>query len=289
MSKCFFCDHPRSTSSYYPKFSFNQKTFEYRKCKACELVYIEPQLTQRDLQVLYHLDYHDEFYFTADKKYSRQEELLKKYKPSGKMLDYGCGDSSFLRYFEGKGYELHGAEFNPELVQKLQFSFAGIRFRTITSLLGADDQLYDIIHLGDVLEHLLNPNETIGLLRRKLAPGGILFVEGPIEHNFHLAYPTRTIYFNIRKFLQPQRIASMRPFHVLFANRKNQLQFFERLRFKTLHYEIFEWAWPYPGSWKNAPSLKLKFECLIARISVASSRFIKNWGNRFYYIGGPND
>ena len=184
--------------------------------------------------------------------------MLKKYKPAGKLLDYGCGDSSFLQYFKNKGYQLYGAEYNPSLVKKLQKNNVDINFITIDALLQNTHEQFDIIHLGDVLEHLLNPQEIIVKLKARLTPGGILFVEGPIEHNFHLAYPTRAIYFNIRKWLQPKRIVYMRPFQVLFDNRKNQLNFFERLIYRKLHYEIFKWEWPYPASWKNAPSLKLK-------------------------------
>src|SRR4029077_11048474 len=117
----------------------------------------------------------------------------------------------------------------------------------------------------------------ISELKQRLNAGGILFVEGPIEHNFHLAYPTRAVYFTIRKWLRPQRRVFMRPFHVLFASRKNQLNFFERLQYNTIHYSIFEWAWPFPDAWKNATSLKLKLEYFVGKISVASSHIVKGW------------
>jgi 2-polyprenyl-3-methyl-5-hydroxy-6-metoxy-1,4-benzoquinol methylase len=287
MSICLFCNSRDSSSSYYPEFIFNEKKFQYRKCNDCQLVYISPLLNENDLGKLYSLDYHDEFYFNSGKTYDNQVKLLKKFRTEGRLLDYGCGDASFLRYFKNRGYELSGAEYNPSLVSKLKELNPEINFITINSLLNDNDQRFDIIHMGDVLEHLTNPREIIMQLQKKLSHGGILFIEGPIEHNFHLAYPTRAIYFKIRKLLQPSRKVNMQPFHVFFSNKKNQLNFFQNLQNDTLYYKIFEWAWPYPDSWKTATSLKLKFEWLVAKISVASSHIINQWGNRFYYIGSP--
>lgn len=288
MPHCFFCSSEASVPAYYPLISFNNKQFEYRRCTVCNLVYITPPLNGDDLQALYALDYHDEFYFNAVREYRDQKALLKKHKTTGKVLDYGCGDASFLRYLANDGYELHGAEYNPALVQKLQAKFSGIGFTTIASVLEEENNRYDVIHLGDVLEHLLNPKEIIETLRRRLTPGGVLFVEGPIEHSFHLAYVPRAVYFKVRKWLQPHRTAPMRPFHVLFADAKNQKSFFERTGYKTLHYHLFEWAWPFPSEWREAKSLKQKIEYLIAKASVASSGAVKSWGNRFYYVGTPD-
>lgn len=285
MGQCFFCNSNKSVASYYPKIKFNDKNFEYRECKDCGLVYIDPVLNPQDLEKLYSLEYHDEFYFQPGKTYEKQEALLKKYKPGGKLLDYGCGDASFLRFFRNKNYTLTGAEYNPALVDKLKEDYPDIHFKSISSLLEEDNEKYDIIHLGDVLEHLVNPGEIISALREKLLPGGVLFVEGPIEHNFNLAYTTRAAYFTIRKWMQPQRRVYLRPFHVLFANRKNQKAFFENSGFKTLTFQLFEWAWPFPDNWERATTLKLKGEYLIGKLSVAGSRLVDSWGNRFYYIG----
>lgn len=289
MEPCLFCESSQSKKSYYPPFNFNNKRFEYITCKNCGLVYLSPLLNGDDLNTLYSIDYHNEFYFQQEKTYAPQLTLLKKHKPSGRLLDYGCGDASFLKYFQSQGYNLIGAEYNPAMVSRLRESNPAIEFITIQHLLETDNTTYDIIHLGDVLEHLVNPREIITRLRKKLSPGGVLFVEGPIEHNFHLAYPTRSIYFEVRKLLQPRRVVAMRPFHIFFSNRTNQKKLFEDLGMKTNYYEIFEWAWPYPASWKTSPSLKLKLEYVIGKVSVASSKMIKGWGNRFYYLGSADN
>jgi 2-polyprenyl-3-methyl-5-hydroxy-6-metoxy-1,4-benzoquinol methylase len=284
-SSCLFCPSESASPSYYPAIEFNDKVFHYITCDQCKLVYINPLLSDDDLKKLYSIDYHNEFYFNEGKQYKRQREILKKHKPKGRLLDYGCGDASFLRYFQNDDYELFGAEYNPVLVEQLKAVNKGIDFITIGSLLSDSTAKYDIIHLGDVLEHLVNPKEIIRTLRERLAPGGVLFVEGPIEHNFNFAYIFLAGNFKVKKMLMPKRVVPMRPFHIFFSNRENQRKFFERNAFDTLHYEVFEWAWPLPDKWSSSRSVKQKLEFLIGKISTTASSVFKGWGNRFYYVG----
>jgi 2-polyprenyl-3-methyl-5-hydroxy-6-metoxy-1,4-benzoquinol methylase len=287
MGDCLFCNSGKYTDSYYPDFTFNNKKFRYVTCANCQLTYIHPSLDNDDLNRLYSIDYHNEFYFTPKNHDHQQALLLKQFKPSGRLLDYGCGDGSFLHFFKGKDYSLFGAEYNPKLVQKLNQHHTGISFFTINDILTSDDHQFDIIHLGDVLEHLVNPAEVIKTLRKRLAPGGVLFVEGPVEHNFHVALFFRKIFFRLRKAVQPRRMVAIRPFHVFFSNQKNQLSFFKSLRYQTRHYQLFEWAWPFIDRWQEAKSLRQKGEYMVASLSIACSRLVNGWGNRFYYIGTP--
>jgi 2-polyprenyl-3-methyl-5-hydroxy-6-metoxy-1,4-benzoquinol methylase len=284
-SQCLFCQSDKSSPSYYPAIEFNEKKFHYVTCDACKLVYIDPLLSEDDLQKLYSIDYHNEFYFNAGKDYTRQMDILLQHKTKGKFLDYGCGDAAFLRFFRHLDFELYGAEYNPVLVNKLKEAHQGISFLTIDSLLNDPSQKFDIIHLGDVLEHLVNPQAIIQILRTRLNPGGILFVEGPIEHNFNFANIFIAGNFQVKKLLMPKRTVPMRPFHIFFSNRKNQREFFERIHFKTLHFEVFEWAWPLPGKWQESRSVKQKLEYFIGQISKKISSLPIGWGNRFYYIG----
>ena len=52
----------------------------------------------------------------------------------------------------------------------------------------ASGRRYDIIYMGDVLEHLPAPAATLRDLDGLLAPGGLFFVEGPLEDNVSLVY-----------------------------------------------------------------------------------------------------
>src|SRR5689334_13218671 len=253
MANCIACNCDRTSASYYPKLSFNNKVFEYRKCKNCGMVFLVPSLTNDDSAKMYDSEYHDEFYFRTEPKRSKeyQAKLLMKYKPNGRFLDYGCGDASFLRFLRKLGYELNGAEYTTTLVDKLKENFSDITFYSIDSLKQTPKGSFDIIHLCDVLGQVTDPKQTLENLHDYLAPGGLLFVESPVEHNFHLLLLLRAGYFKLRKWLSPKRIVPGKPFRVMFSNKKNQELFFQNTGYKTVHYEIFEWAWPFPDKWED--------------------------------------
>jgi 2-polyprenyl-3-methyl-5-hydroxy-6-metoxy-1,4-benzoquinol methylase len=289
MANCIVCNNDKTSHSYYPKLAFNNKIFEYRKCKNCGLVFLVPSLTDEDTEKLYSTDYHNEFYFKSNPVHKDYEvKLLRRYKQGERLLDYGCGDASFLKLLNNKGYQLSGVEYNHGLVHQLKTNIPYVHFFSVDSFIESGNISFDVIHLGDVLAHLINPAETIKLLHSRLSPKGILFVESPLEHNFHLAYLFKAGVFKIKKWLKPHRVVNAKPYRLFFSDRKNQKLFFEQLGFKTLHFEIIEWAWPFPDNWKDAKTLKQKTEFLIAEVSKFFSKRIKNWGNRYFYIGTPN-
>jgi SAM-dependent methyltransferase len=289
MANCIVCNCDRNTKSFYPELAFNNKIFEYRKCINCSLVFLVPALTEDDNEKLYDAGYHDEFYFKEGpgKNKEYQKKILVQYKPDGRFLDYGCGDAAFLRSLVNSKYELNGAEYNPVLVDKLKTAFPGINFFSISAFGKCKDRTFDIIHLCDVLGQVADPKALVETLRHRLSPGGILFIESPVEHNFHLSLLFRRGYFRLRKWLQPNRVVPGKPFRVMFSNRKNQELFFKNSGYRTLHFEIFEWAWPFPDQWKEAKSFTQKIEFIIGAVSKFFSKRIRSWGNRFYYVGTP--
>jgi len=132
--------------------------------------------------------------------------------------------------------------------------------------------------LGDVLEHLPNPSETLLQLLDYLRPGGVLFVEGPLEINHSLVYHfARSLGF-IKKLLKQENINNHPPTHMYRTSAKQQLAFIERLdtELECKVWEIYETGWPYidGGTIKR----------IIARIAVAlggRSCLGSTFGNRF--------
>ena len=281
---CLFCNQSVFKKATMVPTSFNNKIFTYKKCKNCGLVFIEPLLNQMDYEQLYSVNYHDEFYF-VDKDYGKKVSLINNFCDKNKILDYGCGDGGFLRQIASLEFECVGLDYGEELISRLNEKYQEISFYTINYFWENVNEKFDIIHLGDVLEHLTNPQEIMNKLKQKLNPGGFFVLEGPLEDNVNLAFFFRLFYTKIKFLLKPNLVASHKPYHVLFADYKNQIKFFESLGIETQYYKVSERAWPFNGKLKNIKGPGSLLQYLISSVSIFISFFVPHWGNRFMYIG----
>ena len=175
-------------------------------------------------------------------------------------------------------------EYNPKLVKKLSIQYPLITFYSVEEFF-ANNQQYDCVHLGDVLEHLVQPADTIKEFSKKLRSKGYFFEEGPVEHNPSIAYYFRKYFSTVSKILNPKRVVDGTPYHTFLASKKNQLNFFKLLGYSTFLMEIYETAWPFPDKLANVKGCKLMVEYLVAKISLAAAKASPQLGNRFYYLG----
>ena len=105
-----------------------------------------------------------------------------------RILDYGCGDGTFLALLQASDTrpgEAMGAELDDLQVNDCRARFggrAGLSFVTIDSL---DDESYrgrfDAIVCMEVLEHVVALDAVIDRLRRLLTDRGTLLVSVPVE------------------------------------------------------------------------------------------------------------
>lgn len=292
---CLFCNSKNISPSFLPSTGFNGKKFNYCHCNDCKLNFIAPIPNSEDLLKMYPPSYQDGVDFNILKNpykkliglrysYGKQFDLLRKYKVSGKILDFGCGNANFLVNANHHGFECDGLEFNPLHVEILNKELPERKFYVYEEFLNSNIK-YDVIRLSNVLEHFTDPVETIKQLKKHLKPNGYLFIEGPVEMNFNLALLTRKIYFKLKKRMKGDYTVSHTPTHIIFTNRINQLNFFKQIGFDTTHFELSEAEWPFPNTFKNAKGTVGKLNFLIARFSMLVSKLNKNWGNTFIYLG----
>src|ERR1051325_10801072 len=117
---CLFCQSDQIKKASYPRATeFNGKRFDYLECKSCGLIFIDPLPAGDDYAKMYAKEHHDEFYFKEGSlDYSKFYELLEKNISDKTLVDYGCGDGSFLNYFSQKGYRCIGIEYDKDLVSR---------------------------------------------------------------------------------------------------------------------------------------------------------------------------
>lgn len=111
----------------------------------------------------------------------------------GKLLDIGCGEGTFLEVAQQRGWQVSGIE-----VTRSALELAGDRvgkdkvFEGFQSA-GFDDNLFDLITLWDVIEHLPYPVDTLSKACQVLRPNGIITIVTPnvkslIHRIAHCAY-----------------------------------------------------------------------------------------------------
>lgn len=291
MKNCPFCGSAAYTKSYFPDTVFNNKNFSYLLCSNCNLVYLDPFPTADDYVLMYPPSYQSGINskIVPDRKklpglrfaYKKHFDLVQKYAPGKRILDYGCGQANFVVNALHAGFQCDGAEYNPVHVELLRKEIPGSNFYLLDEFHSNESLQYDVIRLSNVLEHLDKPGEIVRSLMKKLSPGGILLVEGPIETNFSLAFLSRKLYFQSTR----NRKVSHTPTHIFFSNAKNQRQFFDRNALAELYFEVKDNEWPYPESSKDLKGAGDWVKFIIARASMFVSAVARNWGNTFIYVG----
>lgn len=161
------------------------------KCKSCGLVFSNPQPIPGDIGDHYNVnpaDYWKEGYFKIDPDYFAGEiQWLRKLKPSDdysgyKSLDIGAGLGKQMIALQKIGFETYGIEpsqtFHKMAIEKMDMNPKRL---ILTSIEGAqfENDMFDFISFGAVLEHLRNPSNSIAKALSWLKSDGLIHLEVP--------------------------------------------------------------------------------------------------------------
>jgi 2-polyprenyl-3-methyl-5-hydroxy-6-metoxy-1,4-benzoquinol methylase len=259
---------------------FNGVEFSYLGCTFCKTAFVSPHPDGQTLSKMYASEvYHDQHYVDIDVgSYLRSARLLQRYlAPEALVLDYGCGAGHFLCQLKQLNFTVDGVEFDPGATQQAAVR-SGCVVRTVEEFHDwMDGPLYDAVHLGDVLEHVADPAQVLSSLLARMKPGGLLFVEGPLEQNPSPVYWASLVMGVFKKRTGRYR-ATFPPTHLFRTNAAAQRRFFEEMDAcgSTLHWRVYESGWPYAGQGVVRDGL--------AQIAVAMGGWgLRDWrlGNRF--------
>lgn len=114
----------------------------------------------------------------------RFNELAKDFK-GGKYLDIGCFNSPMpiYLYHEFKGCEVWGIDHAPKVIETLKARHNEINYLNmdITQPLPFENNFFDYIVAGELIEHLEDPQKFIDEMYRILKPNSILALSTPFE------------------------------------------------------------------------------------------------------------
>ncbi|MEI7690489.1 MAG: class I SAM-dependent methyltransferase [bacterium] len=193
-TNCPICG-PSPTKETGWEYTFQNIKMPLVKCQSCQLVRLNPRPNSDGLAKLYDDSYFDsgwdcgctgKTYVEAGgyllKVYENVIEEIKHYKAKGDLLDIGCAGGYFLKVAQESGYTVKGIELNKKMVEHARKSLGlDVTHGHFKPGLYKPNS-FDIIHLGDVLEHVQDPMATVLTAFRILRPGGVLFISAPLSY-----------------------------------------------------------------------------------------------------------
>jgi SAM-dependent methyltransferase len=172
----------------------NYNEIKIVRCKDCGLIYRNPRLKEEMNREFYSLDYYGEYEGMEERISNARLGLFRKVllqldkevkTKSRRLLDVGCGQGHFLKMAQDAGWQVEGVELAKSVCDYAQKNL-GIEVMN-KSLKEASfrQNLFDVVTLWNVLDHLLDPLSTLKEIRRILKPEGVLVIRIPNVY-FHL-------------------------------------------------------------------------------------------------------
>lgn len=174
----------------------SHETFKIIRCTNCDFTVTSPRPEDSKLGDYYLSDNYishsnkatslfDKVYLLARRFTLRWKvNLLMKYYPNHNkinILDYGCGTGEFLKSCKDAGFQISGVEPS----EKARAKSSQLNQITVQkSIYTIDNQMFNVITMWHVLEHIPDFEAIIQKLKSKLTDDGILLIAVPNHKSF---------------------------------------------------------------------------------------------------------
>ena len=294
ITSCYFCsDNLERPSTNRRRINFGLiRSFYY--CGNCKGYSLYPKLNAADFDILYDDTYmNDVSCDSTSRNQLSRFDLVKSILSSEaedkflKFLDYGCSaEAPLLTFGKGLGIECMGVEVSLstriaankvsgcEILSPFEFSNSKL--------------LFDVIFLGDVLEHVNDPQELLCELGLHLEPYGRIIAQGPLDGSKTIS----NLLVEIKSRILGGRETMFPPYHVSLASRKSMVNLFFNSKMEIITLNTKETWWPmsvrkllkpikYPANLLLAFAKVLDFVFWTFRFSSGSRYFIVASRNLF--------
>lgn len=283
LSACLVCGLRFHSNTVFGGYLYENKKYHIVKCENCGFMFLSPLPRQETLNKIYNgNDYFESYYATptgikgyiegmAD--YNIYDEkainLIKKYKKSGRLLDVGCAGGHFLINAKKSGYTVFGVEPNEKMAKyardTLGFDVACKNLEDVTF----DHNYFDVIHAGDILEHLLELPKSVEIIKGLLADDGILAIEQPLMYNNSIF----NLFLRMNMLVKKSKYSASPPTHLWEFNATTLKKFLRKMGFEIVYYRISE-SRAKPLTAYEVPSTKNKVAFYIKNFSSFISNHV---------------
>ena len=180
---CILCDTDQTTPYLVAPDMYTSERYRLVRCTCCGLIRTDRPPSSENLYV---------YGGTADAgaRFGLTQSLLRWFRRvrahqftegrSGRALDVGCGDGSFLAALAQEGWDVYGTELSASIAASATQRLGGrIRVGEIDNKTSHPDASFDLITLWHVLEHLENPRKALAEVRRLIKPDGTVVIAVP--------------------------------------------------------------------------------------------------------------
>jgi 2-polyprenyl-3-methyl-5-hydroxy-6-metoxy-1,4-benzoquinol methylase len=111
----------------------------------------------------------------------RFHELLDRldaFRSTGRLIDVGSGSGFFLDVARERGWEVHGTEYDPVMVESCTARGFNMRQGPLDPA-HYEPGSFDVVTSFEVLEHLVSPQQELSYFHQLLRPGGALYLTTP--------------------------------------------------------------------------------------------------------------
>lgn len=160
------------------------RPFDLVECRSCGVVQQFPRYNAAELAGLYGPQY----YVFAESESHRWARAVQQYvvhlahqedRPGRRLLDLGCAMGHLAVLARERGWRVTGLDISAEAVSEAARRFGlDVRAGTLASHLQTLHR-FDVILMGDVLEHVPAPAALVRHVHHALVPGGVLCIDTP--------------------------------------------------------------------------------------------------------------
>jgi 2-polyprenyl-3-methyl-5-hydroxy-6-metoxy-1,4-benzoquinol methylase len=158
-------------------------------CTVCGIEWQWPRPTPDDLARLYTQEYFDAWGIQEDEEavraikmstFSRLFDDIERHTQIGPVLDVGCATGYLLEAAERRGWQPFGIELSEygSSVAKKKFGDTSV-FHGRLEETTFQNESFAAITMTDLIEHVLDPVDTLQIAYRLLRPGGVLCITTP--------------------------------------------------------------------------------------------------------------
>ena len=152
----------------------------WRRCGSCGYWFISPTIPRDRLLACYAAAPAGHWETDRDaahvRFYAHKKELVERFAPGRRVLDFGCFDGGFLAYL-GAGYEKFGIEPAAEPARVAATRGVNVLGATLAAVDTRNLSPLDAVVALDVFEHFDDPVATLRALAGMLCAGGVVLIE----------------------------------------------------------------------------------------------------------------